>query len=544
MTATEFKKSACILCSINCGLDIQTGGKDGRELLKIKGDKDCVHSEGYLCNKAARLNHYQSGADRLQSPMRRKPDGTYEAVSWDVAISEVAAGLQKVRKEHGSEKLLFIGGGGQGNHLGGVYANALNRFLGLKYQTNALAQEKTGEFWVLGKMFGGAPAHGDFHHAEVAVFLGKNPWQAHGFPQTRKVMRDIAKDPERTMIVIDPSLTDSAKMADIHLRLRPGTDAWMMSALTAIILEEGLENKEFIKNHTEGFDKIETHFRTIDIAEYARICDVDEDLLRQAARRIATAKSMSLFEDLGIQQNVHSTIVSYLQRIMWVICGHFAKEGAHNISVPFLLITNETKSSVGAEKKNAGQKKKGRVSPVLGRRVIAGMLPCNEIPDEILTDHPDRFRAAIIQSSNPVHSYANIARMREAIRALEFSVVIDVAMTETAREASYVLPACGIFEKHECTFFSVEFPKNFFHLRHPIVDPLPGTLTEAEIHTRLIEEMGGLKKSTLALLRLAAKLGNRAFAAAFGALVAANKDLMKIAPAVLYRSGCSISLLL
>ena len=101
----------------------------------------------------------------------------------------------------------------------------------------------------------------------------------------------------------------------------------------------------------------------------SRICDVDEDLLRQVARRIATAKSMSLFEDLGTQQNVHSTLVSYLQRIMWVICGHFAKEGTHNISVPFLLLTNETKNTVGIDKNKT--KKTRRVSPVSGRRIIA-----------------------------------------------------------------------------------------------------------------------------------------------------------------------------
>ena len=122
------------------------------------------------------------------------------------------------------------------------------------------------------------------------------------------------------------------------------------------------------------------------------------------------------------------------------------------------------------------------------------------------------------------------------MRALEFSVVIDVAMTETARETDYVLPASSAYEKHECTFFSVEFPRNFLHLRQPIVEPLPGTLTEAEIHTRLLEEMGALKSANVAALKTAAKLGHRAFAAAFAGLAAMNKDIMKIAPILLYRT--------
>lgn len=525
------KKTACILCAINCGLEIQTGGKDGRELLKIKGDKEHPSSQGYLCNKAARLNHYQSAADRLTTPMRRKADGTYEPVDWDTAIREVAAKLKAIRDEHGGDKIYSIGGGGQGNHLGGMYATGLMNALGVKYKTNALAQEKTGEFWVGAKMFGGGAPHGDFHHAEVGVFVGKNPWQTHGFPQTRKVLREIANDPARTMIVLDPALSDTAKMADMHLRLKPGTDAWCLSAMVATIVQEGLVDEAFVAEHTDGFDAVRPHFETLDINAFSEICDIDEELIRKTARRIATASSTAVFEDLGTQQNVHSTLVSYLQRIMWVITGHFAKKGAHNCALPLMAIAGSNKS-----KPKDPNAKTYKTSPVLGRRVITGLLPCNEVPDEILTDHPDRFRAAIIQSSNPVHSYADTPRMREAMRALEFSVVIDIAMTETAKHADYVLPASSQFEKHECTFFAVEFPRNYFHLRHPIVDPLPGTLPESEIHSRLIEEIGGYSQEDVKLLKAGLENGRQAFAFAFMGLVAQNPDLIGVAPSLLYRT--------
>ena len=533
VSESQPKKTACILCSINCGLEVQTGGKDGREIVKIKGDKDHVSSQGYLCNKAARLNHYQMGHDRLQSPLRRTASGEYEEIDWDTAIHEIAAGLAGVKEKFGGEKILFIGGGGQGNHLGALYSNSLMKALGMRYMTNALAQEKTGEFWVQGKMFGGGGAHGDFHNAEVAVFIGKNPWQAHGFPRTRKVLNDIASDDSRAMIVIDPALTKTAAMADIHLRVLPGTDAWCVSALVAVIIREKLYDSEFIAAHTDGFEHIKAHFESISISEYANICDVEEDLLRKAARRIAQAESVSVFEDLGIQQNIHSTLVSYLQRIMWVITGNFAKKGAHNIPVQLISVTEGSKQAVAGGKKGENPYKK---SPVLGSRVITGLLPCNEVPDEILTDHPDRFRAAIIQSANPAHSYANSHRMREAISALDFSVVIDVAMTETARLADYVLPASSQFEKHECTFFAVEFPRNHFHLRHPIVDPLPGTLPEAEIHTRLIEQLGAIDDDVITQLNEAAANGRQAFAFAFMGLVSQKPHLMGIAPVLLYRT--------
>ena len=113
-------------------------------------------------------------------------------------------------------------------------------------------------------------------------------------------------------------------------------------------------------------------------------------------------------------------------------------------------------------------------TPVTGHRLVTGLVPCNVIPDEILTDHPDRFRAMLVESGNPVHSLADSHRMREALRALDLVVVIDVALTETAREADYVLPAASQYEKWECTFFNLEFPHNVFHLRRPLFEPTAG----------------------------------------------------------------------
>ena len=117
----EWHTTACILCSINCGLQVRV--KDGH-LEKIKGDKSNPRSRGYTCEKPARLDHYQNHSDRLTSPMRRLPDGSFEAISWDTAIEELAAKLSAIRDAHGGEKIFYYGGGGQGNHLGGAYSGA------------------------------------------------------------------------------------------------------------------------------------------------------------------------------------------------------------------------------------------------------------------------------------------------------------------------------------------------------------------------------------------------------------------------------------
>lgn len=522
------QRTACILCSINCGIEVETDGT--RNLTRIVGDKRHPVSRGYVCEKVQRLNYYQNGRDRITSPLRRRPDGTYEAVDWDTAIAEITARLLAVRDRHGGDKILFYGGGGQGNHLGGAYVDAWLKALGVRYRSNALAQEKTGEFWVAGKMLG-VGAHGDFEHCEVAVFLGKNPWQSHGFARARAVLRQIAKAPDRTLIVVDPRRSETAAHADIHLAVKPGTDAWLLAAMLGLIAQNDWVNRDWLRAHTTGFEDVLPALLQVDVSACARVCGVDESLIRQVAKKIAEARSVAFFEDLGTQMSVHSTLVSYLQRLVWLTTGHYGREGTANAFVPFLSLGKASKGQL-----DGGRGAVAPRSPVAGARIITGLIPCNVIPEEILTDHPARYRAMIIQSGNPVHSLADSQRMRAALRALEFSVAIDVAMTETAREVDYVLPAPSQFEKAEATFFNLEFPDNVFHVRQPLFAPLEGTLDEAEIVARLLEAMGELGARDYRALRLAAKGGLTAFALTFLVQMTARPRLRKYIGPLLYRS--------
>ncbi len=513
----EWQPTACILCECNCGIVVQV---DDRKLAKIRGDKQHPASRGYTCNKALRLDHYQNSRNRLTSPLRRRSDGSYEAIDWDTAIAEIAGGFAKVRDEHGGDKIFYYGGGGQGNHLGGAYSGAFLKAIGSRYRSNALAQEKTGEHWVDAHFYGGH-TRGEFEHAEVSVFIGKNPWMSQSFPRARVVLNDIAKDPARSMIVIDPVITDTAKLADFHLRVQPGTDAWCLAALAAVLVQEKLCDEAFLADHVNGVEVVRAVLLDVAIGDYAQRCGVDEELLRTAARRIASAASVSVFEDLGIQQAPNSTLCSYLNKLLWILTGNFAKRGGQHLHSSFAPLFG-----VGGV---------GR-TPVTGAPVIAGLVPSNVVPQEILTDHPDRFRAMIVESSNPAHSVADSAAVRAALESLELLVVIDVAMTETARLADYVLPAASQFEKPEATFFNLEFPHNTFQLRHPVLSPLPGTLAEPEIWARLVRALGVVDDAELAPLHRAAAEGLDAYARAFLVAVSANPGLGRVLPFVLYET--------
>ena len=363
---------------------------------------------------------------------------------------------------------------------------------------------------------------GDFEHAEVSVFLGKNPWQSHGVPRARTVLKEIARDSARSMIVIDPVRTETADLADIHLQVRPGTDAWCLAGILGVIVQEDLVDHAFLQAHTTGAGTVLPHLAEVDVARCAEVCGLDESLLRAAARRIGTAGSVSTYEDLGVQQSPNSTLVSYLNKLIWLLTGNFAKAGAmqpHSWIAP--LASYDTSI---------------RRTPVTAARMPGGLVPCNVIADEILADHPARFRAMVIESANPAHSLADSAAFRAALAALDLVVVIDVALTETGRHADYVLPASSQFEKWEATFFTFEFPRNTFHLRAPVLDPLPGTLGEPEIYARLIRRLGVVPRARLSLLRGAARLGRTPFTLAFAALAAADKRILALAPYVLYET--------
>lgn len=516
----SWKPTACILCECNCGIEVELGGDAGRHLVRLRGDRRHPVSRGYACEKAHRLDYYQHARDRVTSPLRRRPDGTFEPIDWDTAISEVSARLGKVRDTHGGETIFYYGGGGQANHLPGAYATATRAALGSRYRSNALAQEKTGEIWVSHRMLGAA-TRADFEHCEVALFIGKNPWHSHSIPRARITLREISRDPARTLIVIDPRRTETAELADIHLQVRPGTDAWLLAALLGVLVQEDLLDRAFLGAHAVGLDAVEKALASVSVAECSAKAGLDEALVRRAARAIGQARSLASFEDLGVQMNKSSTLVSYLHRLLIVLTGNLGKPGSHYVPTPLVpFISGST----------------GKKSPVAGAPIISGLVPCNVIAEEILSDHDKRYRAMLVESANPAHSLADSPRMREALSALDTLVVIDVAMTETAKLAHYVLPAATQYEKAEASFFNFEFPENCFQLRPRLLAPPPGPLPEAEIHARLATALGAVTEADLEPLRAAAAQGRAAYAEALMSQVMGDPRRSSQVAVLLYRT--------
>ena len=521
MTAGKWLKTACNLCYINCGIEVLVN--DGR-LEKVRGDRSSPKSQGYLCNKATRIPYYAHHRDRLTTPLRRRADGGFDEIEWDVAIAEIAERLRDIVDRYGGKSIALYGGGGQGNHAGGAYASGLLRALGSRSVFNALSQEKTGDFWVNGHMFGSQTCHTaeDVHHCDLLLVIGANPWIAHGFPNARDHLNQIRKDPARKLIVIDPRRTETAEMADLHLAVRPGADSFLLGALLATLVRSDRIDHAFIQEHTIGFAEVRQALLNIPVEEWAAAADISIADLERCAAMIVAAKAMVVRVELGIQQGINSTLNSYLEKLLIMLSGNFGRKGTNQLHSWLQPLWGNSPNQTFAP---------------TGDAIIGGLLPPNIFPEAVLKDHPDRLRCAWIDSSNPANTAANTEAVERALRSLDLCVVVDVAMTETAQLAHYVLPASSQFEKTEFTLFNFEFPTNYFHVRAGVLPPLAGTLPEPEIYTRLAIALGLLPgDNVLAPLREAARRSRAEFAIAFRAFIAENPSIGAVPALVLYHT--------
>ena len=233
----------------------------------------------------------------------------------------------RVREAYGGASIFYYGGGGQGNHLCGSYGTSTRRALGRCSASNALAQEKTGEFWVDHQLFGtglaAATSRPRSRCSSARIHGSRTASSARVRP-----CASISADPKRALVVIDPRRTETAELADYHLRVRPGHRCVLPRAILGVLVQEDLIGHDYIRERTQNSDELFAALRDVPVADYCGRAGLDETLVRDVARRIARASSVSVHEDLGIEQSLHSTLNSYLEKLLFAVTGNVGKAGA------------------------------------------------------------------------------------------------------------------------------------------------------------------------------------------------------------------------
>lgn len=519
----RWHQTGCVLCAQNCGLQILV---EDNKMVRVKPDKSNLRSEGYVCRKGLNIMYHQYPKDRLKTPLKRVGD-TFEPISWEQATDEIAGKLKKLLDDHGPRCLAYMGASAQGGHFEGAFGVTFLKSLGSQYLYSSAGQEFSGMWWIFGRTTGKQynVMIPDEHESEMIVGWGWNGMMSHQMPQARKVLTAFSKDKDRLLVVVDPRKSETAAIADIHLPVRPGTDALLMKAMIAIILENGWENRDYLNQYVDGWEKIEGWFKGFDATSAISLCELDYETVKKVCR-LLTTKTWCMHPDLGIYMGRHSTLNCYFLAILGTVCGIFGVRGGNVI--PGMVMP----MGFHADERD----------PRIWRTVQTGMPPAaagsfppNVMPEEILSDHKDRLRAVFVSACNPMRAYADTTAYEKAFKKLDLLVVNEIVMSETARFAHYVLPCRSYYESWDGTFFPWTFPDVFFQMRRPVVRPEEDFLESAQIFTRIADKMG-LIPPLPADLEKAAEGDRMAFGAKLMAWAATNEKAFPQMPFVLAKT--------
>jgi anaerobic selenocysteine-containing dehydrogenase len=475
----EWKKTTCVMCAVCCGLEVKV---ENNRIVKVRPDKDSPISEGYVCRKGMNIAYHQHNADRLLYPMK-KAGGKFERISWDQAIGEIAEKLKKILQEHGPRSLASVAGGGEFNFYPIRFLAGFVQALGSRYQYSSANQEFAGRYWAHGLTFGSQMLElvPDYENTGMLMAVGWNGMMSHHIPQARRVLTRISKDPDKLLVVIDPRRSETAKIANIHLALRPGTDALLLKSMIAIILKEGMHNQEYIDKHVNGFKEILPWFAGFDVNAALKVCELEYDQVFHVCQEFAKRQSC-LRDDLGILMNRHSALVSYLLVVLLAICGRIGVPGGNYLA--------------GGKMYSDPKDPKTWRTAVTNIPAIGGMFPPNVMPEEIANDRPDRLRAAFVMGANPLRSYADTTAYEEAFGLLDLLVVTEIAMSETAALAHYVLPCRSTYESWSTADAIIPSKTNegfldvYSRMRRPVVEVEGEQKETGEIFTLLADAMG------------------------------------------------------
>ncbi len=449
----EFK-TTCSYCGVGCGIIAK---KDTNNKIYVEGDKEHPVNKGMLCSKGMNLHYVVNDtSDRILYPeMRWSRSHPRVRVNWDDALDRAANIFKSIIKKHGPDSVgLYV----SGQSLTEEYyiANKLTKgFLGTNnIDTNSRLCMSSA---VVGykKTFGedSVPiSYADIELADCFLITGANPAWCHPI-LFRRIEKHKEENPNVKIIVVDPRKTDSAKFADIHLQILPGTDVVLYNAIGQYLIKRGLVDKDFIAKHTEGFDKYKETVYDISIKKAAAICGIDEKEIKKVANIIGLSKGFISMWAMGLNQSVVGTDKNVSLLNLSLITGQVGKPG----SGPFSL-TGQPNAMGGREvggMANLLAVHKNLLNPEHRQEVAQfwGVEKISEKPGLTATEMFDalesgKMKAVWIVCTNPLVSLPNSNRIEKAMKNAKFVIVQDISFrSDTVKFADLVLPAAGWLEK-------------------------------------------------------------------------------------------------
>jgi anaerobic selenocysteine-containing dehydrogenase len=481
----------CPLCEATCGLTLTI---EGTRVTGARGDRDDVFSKGFICPKGASFGAADSDPDRLRTPLVRK-DGELREATWQEAFDAIAAGLGPVVEQHGPHALgLVLGNPNVHTMAGALYPPVLLTALRTHSVFTASTLDQMPKHVSSGLLYGDANAIPvpDLDHTDHLLLIGANPLESNGslctapdFPGKLKALRARGG----TLTVIDPRTTRTAKLADRHVTIRPGTDALLLAAMTYVLFEEKLVDLRDLAPHVQDVEQLATAVRDFTPEAASEACDVDADTIRALARELAAAPTAAVYGRIGSCTVPHGTLASWLVDILNILTGNLDRPGGALFPQ---AATDKTPRPAGPGRGFALGRWHSRVSR---HPEAKGELPLAALAEEIdtATHEGSPVRALIAIAANPVLSAPDGNRLDKALDSLDFMVSVDPYLNETARHADVVLPPPPPSQSaHHDFAFNTLAVRNQVRYNRPAVPLEPGRMAETEILARLVLAATGM----------------------------------------------------
>jgi formate dehydrogenase alpha subunit len=486
-TTQTVVQTTCPFCGCGCNIGLEA---KGGHVVRVMPGKESSVNKGTLCVRGSYGCYFVHSPDRLLKPLVKK-DNTFEEASWEEALEQVATGLKRVKGERGSGSLAVLGSSKCTNEDNYVLQRFARCVLGTNNIDNGSCLYNPATRTGLGSSIGfpGTTNYlGALGQSEVIIVIGANP--ASSAPAVGYAIKRAVKQQGAKLLLIDPRSTKLSLFAHLWLRPKVGTDMALLNSLAKVIIDEGLLDEEFVARRTDNFEAFDESLKKYTLEYVEKTTGVTGQEIRAVARLYAKASRAAIVYGTGITQHTTGTDGVKALANLALLTGNIGRKGG---GIYALQRENNGQGAcdmgtlpkfLPGYQSVADAQARGKFEERWGVSLPSEAgLTALEIMEQA---NKGKIRGMYIVGENPVLSFPHSRLVTKALASLDFLVVQDMFLTETAKLANVVLPAAS-FAEREGTFTNFE---GRVQRVQKAIAPLGESLPDWEIILRLADKMG------------------------------------------------------
>ncbi|MGH3677378.1 MAG: molybdopterin-dependent oxidoreductase [Mycobacterium sp.] len=486
----EHRSTFCRICEPLCGMVATV--EDGR-LVALRPDKEHPLSAGFACQKGIAFTEIVNDPDRVTTPLRRRPDGGFDPVSWDEAMTDIAGRLAEIHRRHGAGGIgWYFGNPGAFSYSHTLWLPMFVAALGMRMHLFTAGSQDVNNRFVASQLLYGSPLAlpvPDVLRTDFLVVIGANPIVSHGsvltVPRIKDRMHDIVKRGGR-VLVIDPRKTETAAQFE-WLGIIPDGDAYLLLSLLHVLFAENLADRDGIARQADGVEWLERLAEPFSPEATQERTGIAPDTVRSLARDLARTPHAAVYGRVGTSTGENGTLTTYLLDAVNLVAGNLDQPGGSMFG-RFGMPAERWLNKPGAAMLRAIYRRKR--SRIGGFPSVLGSEPAGLMAKEMTTPGPGQIKALLVSAGNPVLSVPNGDELEEAMRGLELTVGIDLYINETTAHCDYLLPAATMYERDDFPLpFQTLQPTPFRQATEAVVAPVGQARTEWEIIDELMARM-------------------------------------------------------